>query len=245
MRSFPMQERLSSQGQLQACAAWILAQSQHACFFCPSGNCAFPHKCPVEVRWPRGVASVRPWPSSSSLPLSSSDMASSESSPEPMSAVLAPPLGHWHPASSRAGALALPAGALAFEGGAEADKARPNRARKPGIAGDVELGLAVCTGTCCGLMNRILVGGALSSLQFAANASRATAFNAGVVDSRCIHAGRRGCAHGYICSEHGGAQRGHLRKLVSFLFSCARCAESRRILRKMRRISAIWKTKFV
>ena len=125
-----------------------------------------------------------------------------------MSAVLAPPLGHWHPASSRAGALALPAGALAFEGGAEADGARPNRARKPGIAGDVELGLAVGTGTCRGLMNRILLGGALSSLQFAANASNATGFNAGEKDSLCIHAGTRDCA---ICSEHGA---GPLRKLA-------------------------------
>ena len=110
-----------------------------------------------------------------------------------MSAVLAPPLGHWHPASSRAGALALLAGALAFEGGAEADGARPNRARKPGTAGDVELGLAVGTGTCRGLMNRILLGGALSSLQFAANACNATGCNVGEAeaDSLCIHAGTR------------------------------------------------------
>lgn len=211
MRSCPMQERLSSQGQLQACAAWILAQSQHACFFCPSGNCAFPHKCPVEVRWPRGVARVRSW-SSSSTPgsqpsLSSLPLPSSVSSPEPMSAVVAPPLGHWHPASSRAGALALPAGALAFEGGAEADiTARPNRARKPGIAGDVELGLAVGTATCRGLMNRTL--GALSSLLDASNASNATGVNAGDAESLCIHAGTRDCA---ICSERGA---GHLHKLA-------------------------------
>jgi hypothetical protein len=86
-----MQFSLSGHGQLQACAAWMLAQSQHACAdLVPSGYCAGPHNLELE----EPTAAV-PSSSSSSSPSDSSSSESSSSeftSSSSLSSLSSPPM---------------------------------------------------------------------------------------------------------------------------------------------------------